>query len=334
MAHGSFAPIYIHIKKAFVGGGRRLELEVLEGLAWFADAYGFAYPGLKRLAATIHRGEKTVERALNDLIAWNLVKMHVTENRLRRGKPQIDFQINPYALYIREELEQVAWDAWGENRVINAPFSVEMQKVSVEVNLRESQPDRTRLSNQNQEPKPRTKPNPEPEPQPHSLEKGVSTDDSQTDKNSPIGQENDEDSYKHSATAQNQRNSATTQRDEVAVAESLNQVPPPSGGAGEGEAKLSAYAVPLADFESEQLAQYLRTHLPTQLKQARALVDTYGIAHVNKGIEWLTERQRIRQVQNPAGLFVWGIQNGEIPKPESQEEKRLLSGKYSDFFER
>jgi hypothetical protein len=324
MAYGSFAPIYIHIEKAFVANGRRLELEVFKGLAWFADAYGFCYPGLKRLATTIHRGERTVERALNDLIAWNLVKMHVTENRLRRGKTQIDFQLNPMALYIREELEPVSWEAWGQNRVITAPFSVEIEKVSVELNLRESQPDRTRLSNQNQEPKPRPKHNPQTEPQPRTLKNSVESDDSDTAQRTA----------QNSALAQTQRKSASTQPDEVGVAESLKD----SAAAADGDApakKLTVYASPLADFDSEQLAQYLRTHLPTQLKQARALVDTYGIEHVNKGIEWLNERRRVAPVQNPAGLFVWAIQNGEIPKPLAvMSDNPFLNGKYKDWIDR
>ena len=338
MAYGSFAPIYIHIEKAFVANGRRLELEVFKGLAWFADAYGFCYPGLKRLATTIHRGERTVERALNDLIAWNLVKMHVTENRLRRGKTQIDFQLNPMALYIREELEPVSWEAWGQNRVITAPFSVEIEKVSVELNLRESQPDRTRLSNQNQEPESRTKPKPDTEPQARTLKKSVESDDSdtaqRTAQNSALAQRLNDSDGQNSALAQTQRTSAQTQPDEVGVAESLkDSVAAADGGAP--AKKLTVYASPLADFESEQLAQYLRTHLPTQLKQARALVDTYGIEHVNKGIEWLNERKRVAPVQNPAGLFVWAIQNGEIPKPSPMPQPGdSLAGIYADFFER
>lgn len=338
MAYGSFAPIYTHIKKAFIANGRRLELEVFEGLAWFADAYGFCYPGLKRLATTIHRGERTVERALNDLIAWNLVKMHVTENRLRRGKQQIDFQLNPMALYIREELESVSWEAWGKNRVINTPFSVEIEKIGVDLNLTESQPDRTRLSKQTQEPNPRPKHNPQTEPQPHTLKNGVESDDAaltqRTAKNSALAQRLNDSDGQNSALAHTQRESAEIQRDEIAVAESLKDSAAAADG-GAAEKKLAVYASPLADFESEQLAQYLRTHLPTQLKQARALVDTYGIEHVNKGIDWLNERRRIAPVKNPAGLFVWAIQNGEIPKPESMPKMgESLAGIYADFFNR
>lgn len=123
---GSYAPLSIDAARAVITD--RPVYLVLAELVAHADPRGICWPGLKRLAAMTHYSTGTVQKALQRLMELDYLRFHVTIDPLRRHKI-VTYQVSPYVMYIREELESDVLALWGSaKKSVNA-----MSKLSVNV---------------------------------------------------------------------------------------------------------------------------------------------------------------------------------------------------------
>lgn len=333
MAYGPFAPIYTDIEMRLIRLDERLALEQLRALAWHADRLGVCFPSVRRLKSVTRRGYETVNREIDKLIAWNLVRLHSHYSPLRR-RTETAYQINPMVLYIREDLEPEAWKLWeshesGANRVPSVPTYENTSVPELRSNRRnQNQPESESINrNQNQ--------NHHQNHQPSDSAGGEAflNGDGDKPKNAQNGKKADSNgvapSAKRNRKAQNTESSESeTQREAHEQNPAPHSAPPPS--------PLAEYKTPLTDADQEDMAQYLNAYLPTQLAQARHLVATYGLDQVSAALDWLKGQKKVR---NKAGLVVHWLRVGAVAaadrRPVAPEESgSLLSGEYAEYFER
>lgn len=106
---GSYAPLSIDAARAV--SNDRPTLLVFFELTAHADPRGMCWPGVQRLAANTHYSIPAVQRALGRLGELDYVRFHVTVDPLR-NKKQTTYQVSPYVMYVREELEAEAVTLW------------------------------------------------------------------------------------------------------------------------------------------------------------------------------------------------------------------------------
>lgn len=106
---GSYAPLSIDAARAV--SNDRPTLLVFFELTAHADPRGMCWPGIQRLAANTHYSIPAVQRALGRLGELDYVRFHVTVDPLR-NKKQTTYQVSPYVMYVREELEAEAVALW------------------------------------------------------------------------------------------------------------------------------------------------------------------------------------------------------------------------------
>lgn len=333
MAYGPFAPIYTDIEMRLIRLDERLALEQLRALAWHADRLGVCFPSVRRLKTVTRRGYETVNREIDKLIAWNLVRLHSQYSPLRR-RTETAYQINPMVLYIREDLEAEAWKLWeshesGANRVPSVPTYENSSVPDLRSNRRnQNQPEsESTIRNQNQ--------NHHQNHQPSDSAGGKPflNGDGDEPKHAQNGTNADSNGVAPSAkrnrkTKDTESPESQTQREAHEQNPAPHSAPPPS--------PLAEYKTALADADAEDMAQYLNAYLPTQLAQARHLVATYGVAQIDAALDWLRGEKKVK---NRAGLFVWYLKSGATSaadrRPVAPEESgSLLSGEYAEYFER
>lgn len=108
---GSYAPLSIDAARAV--SADRPAYYVLMELTSHATPTGMCWPGVQRLSALTHYSTGTVQAALGRLMTLDYIRFHVTVDPIRR-KSLVTFQVSPYVMYIREELEKEALENWNQ----------------------------------------------------------------------------------------------------------------------------------------------------------------------------------------------------------------------------
>src|ERR1041384_7315779 len=112
MALASWTGLYTPVVQSLMRQKRIKELLALQVIAQHADPFGFAFPGAKTFRSLIRCSNVTLDGLLAFLEEYEYIKIYKTHNP-RRGKTDIDFQINPRVLYVRDELQgycEALWD--------------------------------------------------------------------------------------------------------------------------------------------------------------------------------------------------------------------------------
>ena len=115
MARTSYAPIYSDITDRLLNERTRPHHAVLQALANRCDQHGLTIVGVRYLSDKAGYVEPTVQRVIEDFIAWGWVRSHQVADALGRSRHY--FQLSPDVLYIREELESDAWSMWHNDSV-------------------------------------------------------------------------------------------------------------------------------------------------------------------------------------------------------------------------
>lgn len=312
MAHGSYAPLYTHIEQHMIQANQRLALEVLRALAWHADSRGLCYPSTRRLMRVTRRGHKTILAELESLLRFNLIKIHRYSDPIR-GVDQLTYQINPYALYVREIYEPEAVRLWAGSLNF-AGIMAECSPIENASVLGLG----SNVHNQEPETEPKTKPKTKPETDPQSaIKTGEAVFSATNGQNAKNGKTEQNGKHQREAhTAQNPESDSAMQR------EAQSAVIPPGSAAPPKD-----YTAPLLNPLDEDLAQYLNAFLPTRLNQAREIVAVYGRDQVVAGLERITSDPTIR---SRGGALTGYLRKFGTP----QKQGETLSGQYADFFER
>lgn len=333
MAYGSYAPVYTSVEMILIEQNERTALEVLRAIAWHADPKGVAFPGVRRLMTVTHRGFKTITREIARLDEWNLIRVHEFYNPMK-GRNEIVYQLNPMALYIREEIEIEAWALWdkhpkGKSRELLGVFKNASSVLKNEVGVLGVRGNHAQPENQTQNQKQIQIQNPESDPQRSlKLSEGVFLGFS-ANGHSPNGYGQNRNTVttrnpnpQRVAQSAQYHDSDNTESQQRAAHETDSRpprsvVPPPR----------KDYTKPLSEPADEDLAQYLNTYLPTRIEQARGLVDTFGVQHIEAGLRWLDEERQRSYVRKPAGRLIAWLR-------DHKTEPTLFAGKYADFIDR
>lgn len=316
MAQGTFAPLYIHVEMDLMARHERVLLDVLRGLVWHADPYGMCWPGPRRLADVTRRSEETIPGYIQQLVEMDFVRIHRRADPVRR-KWQITYQISPFVMYIREEIEPQAKEIWetGSNVINETDFVTKPVQPESEPEQNQRKPE---SGNQNQN-------------HHHNQKKN---------KNSPSN-------AKASGGARNNgKRGKPKEQNQPQSGESRPKVIPEDQPGGEWAAAngrenqkidFTPFRTPLADAGDELLAGRIARRLSTREAQARQLVAAYGRSTVETALRWIDEElAKGYHVEKPFGLMKWWLKENVISaedKPEPDEPKSA-TGEYADFFDR
>lgn len=112
MALSSWNALYTHVEQKFMFKRQWDQFHLLKVLCQHADCFGLSFPGPERITALTGLG---TERRINAMLEWLIdgeyVKIHEEWNRYKRMYDRI-FQVSPYKMYIREELQDYAEKVW------------------------------------------------------------------------------------------------------------------------------------------------------------------------------------------------------------------------------
>lgn len=286
MALASWAALYTPVVHDFMRAKLIKELMLLQILTEHADPFGFGFPGPKTLLPLMRCSKATLERLLTFLEENNYIKIYKTYNP-RRGKTDTDYQINPRAHYVREEIQAYCESLWnGADR----DFSAEKEYRRNLFRTKESQPESEsesetesviRLSNQSQH---------------HHAPLRASSVRPVT-----IGQ------------GPEQRESATPQRRKAQD----SKPNPQAGGAAPGAKRdLTPYRQPFATLDDEQLAQDIKLGVGTQITQARYAVANYSRAEVSIALKLTAQKRNRGEILKPGGYFFALLEGGAIVPEE------------------
>lgn len=302
MAHGSFAPIYSHIKEVLMSERNRPTYMVLDAIAMHADGRGLTFVGNRKLGMLTGYSEATVEASIDDLQAREWIKIITRYDEFRRVETR-DIFISPYVIFVREiDFENVVV-MWNETRYTQPEFYPVVDPVFNPDSYPEPDPDSY------------------PPPPPKTVKKGQKT----------VGQVGQEKRQKTARSATEPAQAETAQS-ATKTAQSAEQNAPPI-------APVPPVPTALDNEQDEQVAQIVAAHCGTRISQSRALVIQHGQDAVFNALSWIKSEQRSgASVERPFGLLKWWLEKaaivpGDEPQPEKLESDRYTSGKYADFVE-
>ncbi len=112
MALSSWNALYTHIEQKLMAKRQWDQFHLLKVLCQHADCFGLSFPGPERITALTGLG---TTRRINAMLEWlvdgEYVKIHEEWNRYKRSYDRI-FQVSPFKMYIREELQGYAENVW------------------------------------------------------------------------------------------------------------------------------------------------------------------------------------------------------------------------------
>lgn len=302
-----FSPVYDHIKRQLIRD--KPAYFVLDALASHADECGCCHPGVGLLAEETAYSDATVRDALLRLEAACLIRIDVTANE-RRKYPQVDYQIGPHVMFIGDDHQLRARRLW------NAPRPLSHISETLDSTLRiddfvtkESQQESEQESKQESGTRARTTTTTKTSP---SNAKTASTRDGIDHKpqREPNTDENAEKAAQSAKTASARTETASADQENPPI----SAAPPISPRNGETDADTEA-AISRVKNAAPMLA----------LKQARALIERYGVAKVDATLAHLSKQK----ARNPAGLLKFYldhdiVQADDVPQePEIDNEARL-----------
>lgn len=290
MALSSWNGLYNHIEQRFMLKRRYKLFFLLKAIAQHVDAFGLCYPGPKRLMKLSGLGtEKELNEGLQFLVDGEYIKIWETWNP-RRKIYDIDYQVSPYVLYVREELQGYCEWIWqtGER---------DFDKESAIVIKRNAQPDSESESKQPES----NNQNQNHHHHPDSIaSKTLMTRSASDYTNQPEGPQR----------KKRKRPAGKTRSTEKETAH--------AGGPPPEKIDLRKYQSPLPHTQEDH-AQDLVVMFRMRISQARGLVATYGPDLVARAAVAVQDAMNKGHVNNPPGLLTHFLKRGAI----SPEDKTL-----------
>lgn len=282
MALSSWNGVYSAVEQRFMRKRRYKLFFLLKALCQHADEFGLSYPGDELLKELTGIGSQLqLNESLQFLVDGEYVKIWESWNPRRRAYDR-DFQVSPFVIYIREELQGYAEKLWhtGER-----DFDYESSIVNKLNGQPESEPEsESRIINQNHQPS--------PPPRQHSRQA--------TDARSA----ND---YANQAEGQQRKRRKPT----AGKARATEKEPAHAGSPPPDKIDLRKYQSPLP-HNQEDRAQDLALSFRMKISQARGLVATYGEELVGTAAHAVQDAMRRGAATNPAGLLTYLLKKGGI----------------------
>lgn len=285
MALSSWNALYTHIEQKFMRKRQWKQLHLLKVFVQHADPFGLSYPGFDLIKDLTGIGTMA---QLNEYMQWlvdgEYVKVWETYNQRRRTW-DLDYQVSPFVMYIREELQGYAERIWITGV---RDFGLEDEIVIKRNGQPSSEPESEPTSvNQHQ--------NHHHHPA-NIAAKQLTTipgDDYETQPAPP---------------KQNRR------KPTAGKARATEKENPQAGGRPPVPDKidLRKYQSPLPQMSQEDLAQDLQLMFRMKISQARGLVANYGIDLIGTAAAAVQDAMNKGAVTNPPGLLTYFLKRGAI----------------------
>jgi hypothetical protein len=309
--NGGYAPIYSEKAEILLLGRDFRGFLVLYILGYHADPYGVCQAGLERIRAFSGGTRQSVAEALLRLQARDYVREHHTVNRLRH-KTEIDYQISPGVIFVREECLEEAWQIW-----------TSCTTPQIEVQIEQSQNSDIFDNNQNQ---------PEPEPAPKTSSKSAPPPDSHFESEEFISPTRAE-SQDRKSEEQKDGKDRTHQRAAPPAPQGAPTKTPPRSARPPSSQRRKDFSKPLIP-PMEALAKQVAQVAPTHISQARQLVYTYRGEFVEAGLVRLKAAIAKGGANKPFGLIKTWLERDQIDPGNPLAPLKRISGDIDDFIER
>lgn len=282
MALSSWNGVYSHVEQRFMRKRRYKLLFLLKVFCQCADEFGLSYPGDDLLKELTGLGtDATLNEGLQFLVDGEYIKIWESWNPRRRAWDR-DFQVSPYVLYIREELQGYAEKLWATGE---RDFGFESAIVIKRNGQPESEPEsESRIINQNHHPSP---------PPRQDSRKATDARSANDYANQAEGQ-------------QRKKRKPTAGKARATEKEPAHAGPPPPD-----KIDLRKFQSPLP-HNQEDRAQDLALSFRMKISQARGLVATYGDELVGTAAHAVHDAMRRGAATNPAGLLTYLLKKGGI----------------------
>lgn len=290
MALSSWNGLYNHVEQRFMLKRRYKLFFLLKAIAQHADAFGLCYPGPERLMKLSGLGtQKELNEGLQFLVDGEYIKVWETWNRRRKVFDR-DYQVSPFVLYVREELQAYCERLWetGER-----DFSLEDEIVIKRNGQPESESESYQPESDNQ--------NQNHHHHPANIASKKLTQGSAND-------------YANQAEGQ-QRKRRKPSAGKTRATEKEN---PQAGGPVPPEKiDLRKYQSPLPHAQEDH-AQDLVVMFRMKISQARGLVATYGVELVSTAAAAVQDAMQRGAATNPPGLLTHLLKRGGINVQDKQ----------------
>lgn len=277
MALSSWNALYTHIEQKFMLKRQWRQLNLLRVLCHHADCFGLCYPGEDRIKAFTGIGTTAqLNEHLQFLVDGEYVKVWETWNQRRRGYDR-DFQVSPFVMYVREELQGYAERVWltGER-----DFDHE-SAIVIKLNGQPSSESESESSSDNHH-------------QNHHHHPANKSAKRMTTGTAP--------DYANQADRPKQRRRRPTGTVRSTEKESAGRPPAPD------KPDLRKYRSPLP--QDEDHAQDIKLMFNMRITQARSLVATYGPQLVATAAAGVQDAINRGACSNPAGLLTYLLRRG------------------------
>jgi hypothetical protein len=304
--NGGYAPLYSKKAQELLLSRDYFTALVFWVLGHHADDMGVCRPGVERISRLIGCSTDQVHGSLLCLEKRGYIRVHQTPNIARRAV-DIDYQLSPDVIYVREELLERAWLLWKSTGSLSVMSHTQY--------IPEEQPDSLN-QNQNQIFKPAqatsttttTKTTTTPEE-----EKMVRVVAEETSENALVSEGKDKD--------------AEMRRDHQREAPNMDKQE-------ETPARRTTFILPLADPAQEALASEVMKAAPTRLPQARQLVYDFGETSIRRALEQLQREKARGAVKNPFGLVKWWLKSNLVDHDDKNavpDSSAYTTGKYAEW---
>jgi hypothetical protein len=294
---------------------RYKELLLLQVISGFCDPWGFCFPGINPLNHLMRCKEKSWRVWLAWLIEQGYIKQYETYNP-RRRKLEIDYQVNPGVIYIREEMHDYCQNLWdGAERdyaVERIHHSLFREKGKQPESLPESETEsgpRERIQTQNQTAKSAS-----------TEKKSAAISHINAAKKQGIAQQQGE--APKQGKAQQQQGEAHDRTNESAAPIVKNDA-----------IDMTPYHKPLPSPDLEDLATTIAYAVSTQISQARLAVATYSRDEINAALIHTSDRRDKGELAKPGGYFFSVLKSRRFIPAPPPPPKKLWVGDDTDQYE-
>lgn len=285
MALSSWNALYTHIEQKFMLKRQWRQLHLLKVFTQHADCFGLSYPGDDRIQELTGIGTiAQLNEHLQFLVDGEYLKVWETWNP-RKRKWDRDFQVSPYAMYIREEYQgycQMIWDTGERDFDLESAIVIKLNGQPASESESEST-SVTSVSNHHHHPA-------------NKAAKQLTQFSAQD--------------YENQAERPKQRRRKTgTAR---SIEKETPQAVPPD------KIDLRKFQSPLPRPADEDYAQDVHLIVRMKISQARGLVATYGPDAVALAARAVKDAMDKGIVTNPPGLMTHLLKKGGISPQDKQ----------------
>lgn len=325
---GSFTPIYEEqlerLYQLTYQDRARQAIAIFRGYARHAGPLGTCYPSIRRIMNVCHCSETNVRRALTLLFQHDYIRAHIEKSRVRR-REELTFQMSPYVYHIAPAHIEEALELWilGSSHC-NVIFNEQPESES------DSEPAartkiRNQTQNQQQQQNRASKTGADkivPISQPQSGQYSASAPQF-----SPSDENKDRDTDKKTLSPKNSAQRKKQPEGQEQLEEQKEEYVPPQ------LVEIALCRRPFADAERENAARQVKENGATTMAQARQMIATYGISHVQTALA-LTDFASANgnKIRSRIGFTRYLLDTGVVTPGDEQLDRQSLSGKYADYF--